>query len=653
MPLTMEYYVLVITAQHYLVEYFYVFLQCISYYSLGRVVLRSYSFESRAEEWVLSFGFGAGLFGTLLFLLGLSHALYVEVLWGLTALCWILGWRFILDFFDSFVSGSKSYFLKSWKKYEKLPIVLRILSLIFLMGLGVFIFYPWVTLPLFPSYGGDATAYHLPLAQLYLKNHYLILTPQLRYPANPALNNLLFVHSLALHSSLTAQGLQLIQALSMAMIAYALLIRFFKKQWLAILGALLFLNNDLVLTHAHLAMIDLGFAHYMSLSFLVFGIWLQNQSRKYLLLVGAFAGMAIAIKMVALYVVAALGLLILFFSFRQKNMRLVLDVSYGILLFGVPWYLWTWFMTGSPIFPMGSPVFHIQYWTQQDYQQMRHFTMYNNHHPRTVLNFLLLPYNLAYHMVYFAADGFFSKMKLNFLMLPFFFYAMAVDRRLRYLGLICAGYMLYWFSNIHATRYLLGTLPIYCAIMAAGFFLFAQKYMPKMLTFLKKPIVTFVIFSILLLQTSTYGYWMLTGDLRLGRWKDRGLGWLPVTQEQQESFLDDRIRGLNFLRKLKSEFGSHFLLYQVYSESLYNFVPENIIGDWVGPYGYGQFYNFGQKNRSVDFFEKLKKVGVTHLLWTFSPNLSEEPPFDAEFLKYFELLDQNPEARLYKLKNIK
>ncbi|MCP4421412.1 MAG: hypothetical protein GY805_32780, partial [Chloroflexi bacterium] len=90
------------------------------------------------------------------------------------------------------------------------------------------------------------------------------------------------------------------------------------------------------------------------------------QNRPWLVLCGLFAGLAMGLKYTSFVTPVIVVLLILWFGFRQKQLKQatinVALFSLVALLVAFPWYVKNWVFTGNPVYPFLSGMFDGQYW---------------------------------------------------------------------------------------------------------------------------------------------------------------------------------------------------------------------------------------------------------------------------------------------------
>ena len=155
-----------------------VFLLALISYVVGRRLTRACIFNSGWEKTVFSTGLGLGFIACLIFVLGLLHLLYKEIIISVlslfTLLCLLDDKAVRRDIFD--------FFGTLWTR--KASLILGVLCALF--------FLPYFLLPLYPPTAFDATMYHLPFAKAYAQNHSLVFLPFIRFSFFPQINEMLF-----------------------------------------------------------------------------------------------------------------------------------------------------------------------------------------------------------------------------------------------------------------------------------------------------------------------------------------------------------------------------------------------------------------------------------------------------------------------------
>ncbi len=108
--------------------------------------------------------------------------------------------------------------------------------------------------------------------------------------------------------------------------------------------------------------IDLALALFVTLAVYSLGRWWREPSTGTLVRMAIFLGAALAIKLTAVFFIAAFALVILLRARGAQNAgKLIGGGSAALLLAGViasPWYIRTWAATGSPVFP-----FYMSIWS--------------------------------------------------------------------------------------------------------------------------------------------------------------------------------------------------------------------------------------------------------------------------------------------------
>ncbi|MGE3465758.1 MAG: hypothetical protein AB7J13_02400 [Pyrinomonadaceae bacterium] len=101
--------------------------------------------------------------------------------------------------------------------------------------------------------------------------------------------------------------------------------------------------------------IDLSLALYVVLAVYSISRWWRTLETGPLILAAVFLGGALAVKLTAVFVVAALALVVLLKARRAENAGKTAIAGFAALILAAaiasPWYLRTWAATGSPVFP--------------------------------------------------------------------------------------------------------------------------------------------------------------------------------------------------------------------------------------------------------------------------------------------------------------
>jgi 4-amino-4-deoxy-L-arabinose transferase-like glycosyltransferase len=317
---------------------------------LGRLVLRPLRLDERGifGLW-LAAASGLGLLAVAVLLIGLVGLLNL-VVWLplLIGLAGIGLWAIVTSLRAHLPTMQP---VPSWP--ERL-----MLGVLAVLGLGSLI---WILLThsLRPPTDWDAIAYHLALPKIYLEAGQIVYVP-FNVTSNWPLNfEMLFTLALLLGSDIAAH---LVMLASTALIALGLLIggrRIFGDDRVGILAAAIFLLIPTVKRLGGVAMIDVGMGLFALGAAFSFERWQQTDRRNWLLLCGAFCGMAAGSKLMGGGIALIFGLLWIAVELRRRpfDLRATMLNGAALVLAGTalvaPWYLRSWFTTGNPIWPFG------------------------------------------------------------------------------------------------------------------------------------------------------------------------------------------------------------------------------------------------------------------------------------------------------------
>lgn len=285
---------------------------------------------------------GLGILGLLVLVVAASVGITPLVAWLLVILLvlilrahisiWWRDWRPAVQWFNLESAFDRNMFLAC--------------GLILLFGL-------WVALA--PPLKFDGLVYHLALPRLYLLDGRVADIPQLIFSGFPQLPHMLYTFSMALgarHAAVVGWMMGVI----------------------ALLGLVAYLGERFSLRHGGVAAASLlaGFSLASSLAwgyvdwpsilmgwgFLVaLDLWWLSHERQYILLAGAFTGLAFGTKYTAaLLLIAGLGVLLWRARLSGGQLsRALLQYLAAAFLFALPWLLKNYLATGNPFYPLLFP----------------------------------------------------------------------------------------------------------------------------------------------------------------------------------------------------------------------------------------------------------------------------------------------------------
>ncbi|MEP6848620.1 MAG: hypothetical protein ABI999_07175 [Acidobacteriota bacterium] len=231
------------------------------------------------------------------------------------------------------------------------------------------------------------------------------------------------------------------------------------------------------------AYIDLALALFVTLAVYELGRWWKLQERPDLIFLAIFLGTSLSIKLTAVFVLAAVALIVLLRARSAKEMggnagKVVLTGIGALLLAGViasPWYLRTWKATGSPVFP-----FYMSIWKGEaagwDVERSILFQAMNAQYggaDKSAVDYILSPLKLSVTSQPEEAAHFDGVLGVAFLIgLPILIWGLwkfETPIEVKIGGGVAGIMFLFWLFSSEQLRYLLPILPVLAiGIVCAG-----------------------------------------------------------------------------------------------------------------------------------------------------------------------------------------
>jgi len=399
------------------------------------------------------FGLGATLWMGWAFGLATVQGLSAASLGLVALLTLVIAWRYRRTASRGFLAVSEP------ASASGSPAVTWVLSgfvAVILLGL-------WIQV-LWPQLSWDANAYHLTVPRLYLEHGGFRRIPFNVYSNWPLNTQMLYAVALAARDYVLAKALHFAFGMATLLLIYRL-VKVTSRPWAGWLGGALFLVNPVVLDEFRAAYVDLAFAFFFLLAFVLVHQALESREDRgrQLIVAGVFGGVAAGVKPTGAAAVACLLVLFLVVSLRQG--RKSGDVLSGLARIAVPaglmlapWLIKTWVLTGNPVYPffysvLGGPEWSTDLGAQlQEWQQGMGMG-------RSWLDFLLLPIRVvvAGGAGYDHFDGRISPLWLGLVPL-----ALLLGRRrplmTRSLG-VAGAYFVFWALSSQQMRFLIPILP--------------------------------------------------------------------------------------------------------------------------------------------------------------------------------------------------
>ena len=409
-------------------------------YVIGLNFTRKIHYSSLWEEAGVCVGLGLGVLALAVFFIGLFDLLYYWVVLGVVAALTVSTysiWPRLRDRLLSFSTRIKF----SWTA--------AVILILFFFSIPVFL------LPLYPPKDCDAISYHLATAKIYILHHGIVLTPYLRFPVFPQLNEMLMTLGLLIYDDVTAQLFEFMMfaALCPSVVGFAR--HFFSKRagyW----SAAILLGNPVALWLGSVAYVDMALMLFVTLSTFSLWRWIQSREQHWLILSAMFCGFALATKYSALFFLGTLGIAVLFFSFKERRCKPAI-LFFGLAsLIPLGWYIRNYYYTGNPLFPFFGSIFGLKIWNLNDLASM-HLSMATHGAGKSFKALLLLPWNLI-----FNRRAFHTPFSLSFVYLPaipFIIYYCFRSKKIRNLFLFSYSYILFWFFSVQVLRYIVPICP--------------------------------------------------------------------------------------------------------------------------------------------------------------------------------------------------
>ncbi len=296
------------------------------------------------ERCALEAALGWGAIGLMTLGLGLAglHAAWIAALLSAGALIWLrreaLAW----------LKDLRQAIAAMWPEggFDRLAAAFAFLAL----GLGLL-------RALAPPLAWDAHVYHLTLPKLYAQAGGLQIETEILFSGMPALNEMLFTLAYLLRGEIAAQALGWAFGAVLAIGLSAHAGRLLGPRGAALAPAILFsaytIAHSLAWAYAELLLMLMALAALIAAR-----QWSLTRRRRWLILAGLFAGLAMSCKYTGLIVPAALAAVVVSqHGLRRWRPALGSLIALGLacLLVVAPWLIKNFLFTGNPVYPLLLP----------------------------------------------------------------------------------------------------------------------------------------------------------------------------------------------------------------------------------------------------------------------------------------------------------
>lgn len=357
-------------------------------FNLGRRVLVLLGAGEEEDETVV-FGtaLGLGLLGYAVLVLGLCGILSRTSLW------WLIGCLAVLGGLDIRRAASV---LKSGFSKWKMPSPRKSLVFISLAAIPVFS----ALLGTFaPEIANDSLCYHLHLPKVFLASGEVERIPYEVNSLFPFLMEMLYTLGLGVSGVTLAKFFHFSTGLLGAGGILIFLRRYVRIE-IAWVAAFLFITTPGIINQLDTTYVDAGLTCFTILAVIAFLRWSDSRNIRWMVLSGAFFGLALSVKYFAvLSFLIVLALAVLGCLRRKpdwKRSGIALGALCGtVFLFSAYWYLRSWIELGNPVYPYFYSIFKSgnPLMTYDDIGVSK-----------TLLNFLMIPWTVTMHPEWF--EGF-------------------------------------------------------------------------------------------------------------------------------------------------------------------------------------------------------------------------------------------------------
>lgn len=638
---------------HYLIMLVFLFFASL----IGERIVRTCALTKGTSRIFLYTSFGTGAVIVVLFftaLLKLFNIFFISSMILVFTVFYVLRKDYTI-FLNEIYSGFRtfgSFLRKNW--YWIIPLA-GILS-------------PLLLLPLYPPIKWDEISYHLPYAQFYVEHQGLAVNPFLRYALYAHNIDLLYALSLLFSDDIVAHLLHASTAVLAAVGIYNLgTITADRKT--GALAAFLFLSSPLVLLLIKTSYIDLGLTLFVFLGFYCLSMWSITKQDYWLYLAGFATGIAAGSKYSGLMFIP---LYVLWIGYEKRKISLIVKFLIPALVFGAPWYIRNYIISGDPFSPFGGEFFGYWLWDEKDLfsQSQNLYRGYGT--PKNLASLLILPWNLLFHPGKFM-EGALSPAMIAAFPAPFFF--MKLSRYQRMLCIFVFVNIVIWFFTSQILRYLLPVFPmiallsatilvrIYSSIIEKLRSIFSKSPFSAQLLRITVGIAAAVIVispsfvdvrtmekvketihglkaleEINALQAPYENY--LNTELVRATLRDP----LPVTRQMRDDYLSEKIRAFNLLQIANKT--PSLTIYQIGFEDSFYFAEGKMIGDHFGPARYRIVLDVLPHSKKLH--ATLSSMDIQLFLMDKGERFTMD--FDSSFHNYFKLIAEDHHGKLYRLK---
>jgi hypothetical protein len=213
-----------------------------------------------------------------------------------------------------------------------------------------------------PEISFDSLWYHLTLPKMYIENHGLFFLPGVKmvYSVMPKLTEMLYLPAMLFAGDSLAKLIHFSFGILILIAIYKISRKFIAKEF-AILAAAIFYANLVVGWESITAYVDLSRGFFELMAIWGFLNWFETKQRKWLIISAVILGLAVTVKVVAAFSLLIFLALFIYKKFKDKEKWTEVVKNYSLfafitMLIPLPWFIFSYFKTGNPLYPYLSNV---------------------------------------------------------------------------------------------------------------------------------------------------------------------------------------------------------------------------------------------------------------------------------------------------------
>jgi 4-amino-4-deoxy-L-arabinose transferase-like glycosyltransferase len=498
---------------------------------------------------------------------------------------------------------------------------------------------PFLLLPLYPPTGWDELTYHLPYAKYFVENEGLSVNPFLRYPLYAHNIELLYALSLLFYDDILAHLFHAAAAILTSLGIYHLGTMTSNKKT-GVIAACIFISSPLIAHLMKTSYIDLGLTLFIFLGFYCIALWLITKQEYWLYISGFAIGIAVGSKYSGLFYVPLFAIWV---AFQSRKISSVMKFLLPIFLFGSPWYIRNFIISGDPVSPFGGEIFGYWLWNKADLIQQSKDLLKAHGTPRNLNSLLMLPWNLLVHPDKFMEGKISPGMVAAF---PAIFLFKRFTSFHKQICIFVFVNIIIWFFTSQILRYLLPIFPMISLLSANVLIHLYENFIQKPLGMFFQKFTWQRISHNIISATAIFiiALPLLYADTRIVKNLLRDP--LPVTEQMRNKYLLDNVSSF-YLIEIANRNAS-LNIYQISFPTVRYFAKGKIIGDWFGPARYSIILDV--MRNSEELHNRLRSMNIQLFLVNITSRLKLE--FDDSFSDYFNLIAEDHKGKLYQLKDL-